>query len=673
MPGGEGVPRVPHPASRVPTVALVTLLLVALALLPESASAHAALLRSDPAGSVSLAEGPESISLWFSEAVELDYSRIQVLRSDGSRVSAGVLQRRDDGPDPALLLPLRDELGRGSYTVVWSVLSSVDGHVTEGFFSFTVGDALLPSAADEAELARQAAGEAGVPGGAEGLARWLGLLGQATIAGVLVFLLLALLPVARAVGDAPPDARRYRLLFGAALTALTVGQLAAAVVQTMNAARLGLSAALGEPLFDLLSGTRYGAQWLSRSTLIVALGLVVWALTRRERLVTPRGRGRLLWGLALVVSGLVLLTASLGSHAAARSGTRSWQVANDWLHLAGTSAWVGGLVGLLVSLPGLATAERRMLQPVLARFSLLAMGSVALLAVTGVLAARESVGGWDGLTTTEYGTWFLLKLVIVVATLGLAAYHLLVTRPELDVRARAATAALRFRRSLRVEASLALGVLAAAAMLTVTPPGRDLLDRGGVVFATTRLTPEMSLTLRIDPGQVGVNEFAVDIGPVEPETFGELQSVDLRFTPLDAGGKGAPSDSQRVQLPQSGPGDAFAFQGAGSYLALEGRWEVSAIVKRAGTPDVEVPFQLVATSDGVRPAGAPVADNSRSGFADRATLLGGLWLVAAVALGSAGWRLLGSQRVAAWGLLSLSGATLLLGAVLLVLGGPGGT
>jgi copper transport protein len=655
-PGG-GVPRIP--------TLIVVLLLVVWALNPQTVNAHASLLRSDPAAGVSLATGPDSVTLWFSESIEPGYSRVQILRSDGSRISAGDLQLIQDGPDPALLLPLPDELPRGSYTVVWSVLSAVDGHVTEGFFSFTVGDALLPSATAELELAQQAAGQTGVPRAVQGGVRWLGLLGQATIAGALIFL-LAVQPVVRVPGGSGVPARRFRWLFLAALAALAAGHLGAAVVQTMNATRLGAGAALGEPLIDLLGSTRYGALWLSRSALLVALGLIAWTLTRRERLVMPRGQGRLLWAAALLVSALVLLTTSLGSHAAARSGTVSWQVANDWLHLVGTAVWVGGLVALLVTLPGLASAGRHALLPVLARFSVLAGASVALLALTGILAARQSVGGWDGLTTTDYGTWLILKLVIVAATIGLAAYHLLLIRPALEAGAPAAD---RLRHSLRLETSLVLAVLAVTAMLTVSVPGRDLLGGTQGQFATTRLTAEMSLTLRVTPGQIGTNEFAIDIGPVEPETFGELQRVYLRFTP--AGADGHAAGSQRVQLRQSGPGDSFTFRGAGAYIALEGRWEVAAIVRRAGVRDVEVPFALTASREGIRPADAPWASTGRTRAAEKISMLGGLWILAALALGAGGWWLRRSGQAIAWGLYTMAGLTLVFGAILLVIGGPG--
>jgi copper transport protein len=213
-------------------------------------SAHATLLRSDPAAAGSFTSGPETITLWFSEEIEVEYSQVDVLRRDGSRVLAGELVTLPDSPDPTLQLTLADPLPDGSYTVVWSTLSAVDSHISEGFFSFTVGDAILPSLTEEAELARTAASDKVVPQAGEAAIRWLNLLGQAAIAGVLIFVPVVLMPVLRDADGrrlAIPS-RRFRLLLFAALGAVIVGHLLSAVVQIMNATRSTSLAVLGGPL-----------------------------------------------------------------------------------------------------------------------------------------------------------------------------------------------------------------------------------------------------------------------------------------------------------------------------------------------------------------------------------------------------------------------------------------
>ena len=108
-------------------------LLMLAVLTPATASAHAALLRSDPEIGGTYAEAPDAITLWFSERVEARYSRVELLDSSGKALKTGALADVPDSPDPALRLPLPDKLADGSYTVVWSSLSQVDGHVVNGF------------------------------------------------------------------------------------------------------------------------------------------------------------------------------------------------------------------------------------------------------------------------------------------------------------------------------------------------------------------------------------------------------------------------------------------------------------------------------------------------------------------------------------------------------------
>ena len=634
-------------------------------------SAYATLLRSDPAAAVSFTSGPETITLWFSEAIVREYSRVEVLRHDGSRVLAGDLAPLPNSPDPALRLTLTDPLPEGSYTVVWSTLSVVDGHVSEGFFSFTVGEAILPSLTQHAELARTAGSDKVVPQAVEATVRWLSLLGQAAVAGVLIFVPVVLTPALRDAGGrrlAIP-ARRYRLLLFAALVVIVMGHLAAAAIQVMNATRSTDPALIGEPLVSLLSDTRYGALWLSRSVLIVALAILLWLLTRDRRLMTTSGQGRVVWIWAGWLAALVLLTTSLGSHAAARAGARSLPVVFDWLHLLGTAVWTGGLLALVLSLPLAAATDAGTRTRLLRRFSVLVLAAFALLAVTGTIAAWREVASWDGLTATRYGLWFTLKLVAVTGAAGFGAWHWLVVRPALESghETIATRAAHGLRRTLRAEVGLVVVAVAATGLLTSSIPARDLLAPDAEVFATTRLTQEASITLRVTPGQVGANEFSVVVGPVDPANFGELQRIDLRFS---RAGTSAPGTSdQRVELQRAGPNDQWTFRGAGAYLALEGDWMITAIIRRAGVEDFEAPFALTASADGLRPTGipAPAANNDR---APEVLVLAGIWLLGALTLATAAWQMRRRERPAlSFGLLTLSILAAAMGSVLLVAGG----
>lgn len=644
-------------------IALVLVLALSFAQ-PRTATAHAALVQTNPASGTSLAQSPETITLWFSEAIEPRYSRIEIVDADGSRIRASTPEQPGDIAEPALQVEIDEELGRGGYTVVWSTLSAVDGHAAEGFFSFVVGDALLPNAEDEADRARDVAAGGVVPQLVDAGVRWAGLLGQAVIAGLLLFLAVVLMPLSRRAGVGVPSAA-FRRIAIAGFTVLVLGHGASAIVQAIEATRSATLDVLGQPILTVLTETRYGGLWLARSALLIALGLVVWMLVRRDRLLAMSGNGRLYWWAALGVAAVVLLTTSLGSHAAARAGSVSLPVFNDWLHLVATSVWVGGLVALV---PGVGIASAAGIrQPVLSRFSSIAVGSVIVLTVTGLLSTRLEVVSWDGLVNTDYGSWLILKLALVVATLGFGALHLMNARPSLDdTRPEFATTAERqFRRSLRLEVALAVAVLAVTGLLTSSIPARDLLDTGDS-FGATQILLDASITLRATPGQVGANEFVVSITEAQAGSFGTVQRVSLRFTPVDVGEL---SGSQQIQLQEAGPDDPLTYRGAGAWLAFDGQWDLTVVIRRAGVAeDLESTFELTADGDDLRLTG--VESVSSSATTPAALGLGAVWIVAGIALVIGGLTFRRRARLTlAYGLLTLSLLAFAIGSLLVVASG----
>lgn len=121
-----------------PRTARLTRLLpmVAVLLLPAIAHAHTSLVRSSPAARAILEMPPSRVELWFAERLEAAYSSMSVWSASGSR-----LDKQDVvvGPDdPKRLSVGVFTLRPGAYTVRYRVLS-VDGHVLESSFVFTVG------------------------------------------------------------------------------------------------------------------------------------------------------------------------------------------------------------------------------------------------------------------------------------------------------------------------------------------------------------------------------------------------------------------------------------------------------------------------------------------------------------------------------------------------------
>lgn len=110
-------------------------IVLAVAGLPETALAHARLLRSDPPRRASLARPPKTLRLWFNEAPEPKFARVVVTNEKGEPVTQ--TPARVDAEDPKQLWLDLPSLPPGSYTVTFEVLS-VDGHRVKQSFPFAV-------------------------------------------------------------------------------------------------------------------------------------------------------------------------------------------------------------------------------------------------------------------------------------------------------------------------------------------------------------------------------------------------------------------------------------------------------------------------------------------------------------------------------------------------------
>ena|SRR5437867_6042341 len=98
-------------------------------------SAHAFLERSDPSVGGKVHSAPAAVRIWFTEAIELRFSSIQVFDATGKQVD-----KKDTHRDPSnrsLLEVSLPRLGPGTYKVIWRVVS-VDTHRTNGNFTFQI-------------------------------------------------------------------------------------------------------------------------------------------------------------------------------------------------------------------------------------------------------------------------------------------------------------------------------------------------------------------------------------------------------------------------------------------------------------------------------------------------------------------------------------------------------
>ena len=100
-----------------------------------AAVAHAFLDRAVPAVGSQVRGAPTSVTLWFTQELEPAFSTVKVQDAQGLEVERS--DKSVDSRDRRALRVSLSPLPPGTYRVVWRALS-VDGHVTEGDFTFTV-------------------------------------------------------------------------------------------------------------------------------------------------------------------------------------------------------------------------------------------------------------------------------------------------------------------------------------------------------------------------------------------------------------------------------------------------------------------------------------------------------------------------------------------------------
>ncbi|MGH6885112.1 MAG: copper resistance protein CopC, partial [Geminicoccales bacterium] len=360
------------------------ILLTSLALaLPESASAHAYLVRSTPEAGARLNRSPATLLLYFSEPFVRASERISLRRPGGETIAAPPAVRRGT----VVRQPLPARLG-GVIVVHWSVISD-DGHPSLGEFAFAVG------AAGELPALRASASQP-TPWG-QAAAVWLFFAGLALALGGLVSERFIWRGTADVAG--PPVALG---LFVAANGALLH-------ILLLAADRAGALAELRSPAdLALALDTRAG-----RLTLGILLLLALAAAATRWR------------RLRIVAIGALLAT-TVASAVRGHSGSsgHGWAVPADALHLAAAAIWIGALVHLVRVVYAAPAEDRRgTLAHGVRRYASLALVTVLVAIVAGLVTALAQFGSLGELVDTGYGQTLLTKgtLIGIALVVALAA------------------------------------------------------------------------------------------------------------------------------------------------------------------------------------------------------------------------------------------------------------
>ncbi|MDQ3996198.1 MAG: copper resistance protein CopC/CopD [Gemmatimonadota bacterium] len=437
-----------------------------LATLPiASAYAHTRLSRSSPAAGDTLREAPATIRLWFSGRAELSFTRVRLLRADGSEVRLGAVARLDSSTS-AFTIPTSGTLPAGTYTVVWQT-AAADGHPVRGRYSFTIAggptlalvDTARTTAADRVATMPD---EDGDELGDYQVARWAGFIALLAVLGTVVFRFTVLGALERRQEPTADLAERARQIgLGAVVLMLATGvyRLATELRAVGHAHSFFDVTALGA----LLVETTWGRGWLVGA--VGAVVLLVGLLVARRS-----GAG---WYVAAAGALAVAVSPALTGHAAADAERPGLAITVDALHVLGAGAWLGTL--LLVTMAGIPAALRRVpgergpaVASILRAFHPLALWCVPVVVASGLVSAWLRLGSFAALTSSRYGAYLLIKVLIFLCVALTGAYNWRRVLPTLGTDA----GARQIRRTASLELAIGAVVLAVTAALVVTsPPG----------------------------------------------------------------------------------------------------------------------------------------------------------------------------------------------------------
>lgn len=502
----------------------------------------------------------------FTEPVDPATAHVSLLDARGTEI-AGVGTVGVDAAGTTVSASLPD-LGPGTYTVSYQVISAADGHITSGIFAFLVDPTgTQPAPGVTGHSASLADGPPVIA------ARWLALAGALAAAGILLFWLFSARPALSGAGDASVP-------WGALALSAGMGLLGLVLYLMLSAAPILARGGAPPSAIPLDPAAPFGWTPFAIAMRVAMVGLAaatVLAAVRWLRFARDAGRTWLM--LTLGATLLALAGMSLAGHAAADGPLFA---GFDLLHLVGVAAWIGTLPGLFL----LARRDRAAVPAALRRHSRLALVAAPVVVLSGLANSPVVLGASSReLVASGYGNLLLAKAILFSVAVAIGAANFFFVRRGT------------FARSLPVIAGElgigALAVLAAAGMVT----GQPAATRAPVISASAigalhlyGVAGESSVHLAVNLPSPGEQQYQISVADATTGSYRtDVQRAFLVFSPPPDSGLA----SERVQLTSAA--DPGLWGTTGAYTPVVGSWQVEVVVRRAGVRDESVAFEVPVT------------------------------------------------------------------------------
>jgi len=521
---------------------------------------HAFVLNSSPSQSESLPASPQQVNVFFSEPVDLRYSHLKVLDSNGKQVDRGDVHYLQN--DESTLTVSVPSLKDGTYTVSTNVLSQIDGHVTDNAFVFAIGQAVIPTNVSTTTTSSTLY----LP---EAIARFPTLLAQVMIVGAAFGTLWMWTPFSK-ITSLIESISEIRIKVSKSLAIYYV--VASIILVSSNFAILFFQAiAINGSIIDVL-GTRFGTVLIERSVVsFIILSLSLFELRRFKKnksyaFSRTENVGFLTLGIIL------LITTSLIGHGA--SNKQLVPIIFDFVHNLAASLWIGGTFYLaLVLIPKLQEstmnwyAKLATISVWIPRYSSLVVTLLGTIIITGPFLLYILEDNLNLVIGSLYGTFLIAKLTIAGLMLILAGYSSIFIQKQVmnllkigqviaskssnpkfsneqsENERKSESIIIRFRKALVIESILGIGLLLSVGLLVNTGvPESELQNQAqatteatiqNVPYETTRFVDNgTKVDLSITPFEVGNNNFKVSFLDRNGQPI-DLESAEIKYRQID--------------------------------------------------------------------------------------------------------------------------------------------
>lgn len=537
-------------AGRRVVAVVLAVVVAATAFGASPASAHAALVSSDPAPSAVLETAPEVIRLEFSEPVSPAADAVSIFDATGARIEGGAVSTGESSSEIVLTdVPSLDD---GVHVVAWRVVSS-DGHLVQGAFTFTIG-AGDTTGVDIGELVGGVlAGRPSATGVDTALVvvRWASFLAVVVALGALAFSI-----------SPQVDRRRLSSTVLLSMVSLTVSTIAHFTIQGVYLTASGWSSLVDADAWGDVLDTRLGVGLVLRLALIALLVALVLVVPHDDEGARRRMSASWWQSTAALAAVATILTFSMGGHPSAVP-LAGLAVAIDVAHLGAVALWLGGLVATWIG--GRGRVE------VIEHLSRVATVAAPIAVATGVWQTWRIGGGWGNLADTTWGRGMIVKVTVVAVLVGLGAVARLVVRRGFGTESGPAP----IGRLLATEIVVAFAVLGVSAYVVGESP---VAARPSAVYSTTLAQGSVIVDLTVTPGTVGNNEIHVVVSP-PGGTLQRVESLEMRATPPGDG-----AIPLTVAITDAGPNH---FVGRVAFTEV-GEWTLEIVVR----PDASTSVRL---------------------------------------------------------------------------------